>query len=294
MEVHLVDGTYELFRHYYALPSARDADGREVAAVRGVLASMLGMIDGRRDARRRRDRPRHRVVPQRAVARLQDQRGHRARPARAVPAARRGARRAGRRRLADGGVRGRRCAGGGARRRPRGPARRARGHLHARQGPGAVRARHARRAAEPPDARDPGRSRRDREVRRAAGVDSRLPRARRRRGRRLSRAAGLGREVGGGGARAFGHLESIPDDWREWHVNAASAGARWRDARRERERALLFRTLATLRTDIPLFESVDELQWKGPTPAFEPLAARLDAAVKQEITKSGDNRRSRR
>ena len=44
MNVHLVDGTYELFRHFYALPSARDQDGREVAAVRGVLASVLGMI----------------------------------------------------------------------------------------------------------------------------------------------------------------------------------------------------------------------------------------------------------
>src|SRR6184192_3960385 len=45
MEVFLVDGTYELFRHYYALPSARDRDGREVAAVRGVLNSILGMIN---------------------------------------------------------------------------------------------------------------------------------------------------------------------------------------------------------------------------------------------------------
>src|SRR6202795_2428418 len=46
MDVYLVDGTYELFRHYYALPPARDRDGREVAAVRGVLASVLGMIKG--------------------------------------------------------------------------------------------------------------------------------------------------------------------------------------------------------------------------------------------------------
>ena len=46
MDVHLVDGTYELFRHYYALPSVRDSDGREVAAVRGVLASVLGMMKG--------------------------------------------------------------------------------------------------------------------------------------------------------------------------------------------------------------------------------------------------------
>src|SRR5437764_6630625 len=46
MQIYLVDGTYELFRHYYAVPSARDAQGREVGAVRGVLASMLGMLKG--------------------------------------------------------------------------------------------------------------------------------------------------------------------------------------------------------------------------------------------------------
>lgn len=45
-EVYLVDGTYELFRHYYAMPRARDREGREVAAVRGVLLSVLGMING--------------------------------------------------------------------------------------------------------------------------------------------------------------------------------------------------------------------------------------------------------
>ncbi|HEX2331067.1 MAG TPA: 5'-3' exonuclease H3TH domain-containing protein [Candidatus Angelobacter sp.] len=44
MEVFLVDGTYELFRHYYALPSARDDQGREIAAVRGVLTSMRSMV----------------------------------------------------------------------------------------------------------------------------------------------------------------------------------------------------------------------------------------------------------
>src|SRR5512146_1478733 len=44
MELFLIDGTYELFRHYYAVPSARDNQGREVAAVRGVLASVLAMI----------------------------------------------------------------------------------------------------------------------------------------------------------------------------------------------------------------------------------------------------------
>src|SRR5947209_7543095 len=46
MDVHLIDGTYELFRHYHALPSARDRDGREVGAVRGVLGSVLGLLNG--------------------------------------------------------------------------------------------------------------------------------------------------------------------------------------------------------------------------------------------------------
>ncbi len=44
MLIHLIDGTYELFRHYYALPKTKDKDGREVAAVRGVVNSVLGMI----------------------------------------------------------------------------------------------------------------------------------------------------------------------------------------------------------------------------------------------------------
>ncbi len=45
MEINLIDGTYELFRHFYALPSAKDSEGREVAAVRGVLTSLLGMME---------------------------------------------------------------------------------------------------------------------------------------------------------------------------------------------------------------------------------------------------------
>jgi len=44
LEIYLVDGTYELFRHYYAVPPARDSEGREVGAVRGVLGSVMGMV----------------------------------------------------------------------------------------------------------------------------------------------------------------------------------------------------------------------------------------------------------
>jgi 5'-3' exonuclease len=45
MDVHLVDGTYELFRHFFAVPSTVDSNGQEIAAVRGVLTSVLSMIE---------------------------------------------------------------------------------------------------------------------------------------------------------------------------------------------------------------------------------------------------------
>ncbi|HXM64489.1 MAG TPA: 5'-3' exonuclease H3TH domain-containing protein, partial [Terriglobales bacterium] len=45
MDVHLVDGTYELFRHFFAVPAAADVNGQEVGAVRGVLTSVLSMIE---------------------------------------------------------------------------------------------------------------------------------------------------------------------------------------------------------------------------------------------------------
>ena len=45
MKVHLVDGTYELFRHFFGAPPHVNKAGLEVAAVRGVLSSVLGMIE---------------------------------------------------------------------------------------------------------------------------------------------------------------------------------------------------------------------------------------------------------
>src|ERR1700728_3889193 len=44
MKVHLVDGTYELFRHFFGAPPHRNADGQEVAAVRGVVSSVLQLL----------------------------------------------------------------------------------------------------------------------------------------------------------------------------------------------------------------------------------------------------------
>jgi 5'-3' exonuclease len=45
VQVYVVDGTYELFRHFFAVPSAADASGQEIGAVRGVLASVLSMLE---------------------------------------------------------------------------------------------------------------------------------------------------------------------------------------------------------------------------------------------------------
>ena len=87
----------------------------------------------------------------------------------------------------------------------------------------------------------------------------------------------------------YSHLELIPRDWREWQVNAANASALADTLFSQYDRALLFRRLATLETDIVLFEDVEQLRWEGPTPVFATLGARLDAAVtaQKRVVRSG-------
>jgi 5'-3' exonuclease len=93
---------------------------------------------------------------------------------------------------------------------------------------------------------------------------------------------GWGAKSTAGVLAKFGHIDCIPPDWREWHVDVANTSALSRILREERDRALLFRTLATLRSDIALFDNVDELEWKGPAPEFPVLAARLDGAKTEQ------------
>lgn len=45
MDIHLIDGTYELFRYFFAVPFSKDAKGQEIGAVRGVLGSVFSMIE---------------------------------------------------------------------------------------------------------------------------------------------------------------------------------------------------------------------------------------------------------
>jgi 5'-3' exonuclease len=85
----------------------------------------------------------------------------------------------------------------------------------------------------------------------------------------------------------FLHLEAIPEDSRDWRVNATNAGALAATLREQREQALLFRTLATLRTDLKLFDDVEQLRWSGPMPEFDAISARLDAAKPEKAGSKG-------
>jgi 5'-3' exonuclease len=81
--------------------------------------------------------------------------------------------------------------------------------------------------------------------------------------------AGWGQKAAAMVLSQYSHLEDIPQDWRTWHpsirkarVLSESLFSAWNDA-------LLFRTLATLRVDVPVFDTVDDLRWKAPRPNFE-------------------------
>jgi len=277
LDIHLIDGTYELFRHFYAMPPARDVDGREVAAVRGVVTSVLGMITG--GATHVAVATDHVIESFRNRLWSGYKTGEGIEPdlVAQFPLLEEA--------LSAAGI--------------------------------VVwpmiefEADDALAAAAEIAARDP---RVDRVIICTPDKDlSQCVRGTRivqlnRRTRAIRDEAGVVAKFGvppasipdylalvgdaadgypglpGWGAKStaavlakYGHLESIPADWREWHVNAASAGALASTLSRERDRAFLFRTLATLRTDIDLFESVDELHWKGPIPVVAPLGARIDA-----------------
>jgi len=77
---------------------------------------------------------------------------------------------------------------------------------------------------------------------------------------------------------AYGHLEEIPKDGSPWTVRVSGAAKLAATLRDNWEQALLFRDIATLRTQIPLFQSVDELRWTKPTEAWPALESRLKSA----------------
>ena len=279
LDVHLIDGTYELFRHFYAVPSARDERRREVGAVRGVLTSVLAMINGGAthvgvatdhviESFRNRLWPGYKTgdgidpdllsqfpLLEEALTAL----GVAVWPmveyeaddalAAASAAAERDAR-VGRVFICTPDKDLAQCVRG---------------------------------------TRVVQMIRRTRTVRDEAGVVERFGVVPESIPDYLALVgdtsdgypglAGWGPKSTAAVLAKFRHIESIPAEAATWGVNAANAAALARTLERERDRALLFRDLATLRTDIPLFDSVDELRWTGPSDAFAPLAARLDSAA---------------
>jgi 5'-3' exonuclease len=75
----------------------------------------------------------------------------------------------------------------------------------------------------------------------------------------------------------YPHLENIPKDWQQWHPSIRKARMLSETLFRSWSDALLFRTLATLRLDVPVFETVDDLRWKGPRDDFEEVCRRMKA-----------------
>ena len=80
----------------------------------------------------------------------------------------------------------------------------------------------------------------------------------------------------------YGHLEGIPERAAEWDVPVRGAARLAVTLVEQRERAGLFRTLATLRVDAPIGVDVDGLRWTGPRPDFAAWAARLGTPALQE------------
>jgi 5'-3' exonuclease len=278
LDVHLLDGTYELFRHYYALPSARDEQGREVAAVRGVLASVLGMIKA--------GATHIAVATDHVIESFRNRLWPDYKTSEGVEADL----------LAQFPLLEETLSTAGVLVWPMVE----------------FEADDALAAAALSAARD---SRVERVIICTPDKDlAQCVRDRRivqlnRRTRVILDEAGVIEKFGvspesipdylalvgdaadgypglpGWGAKSsaavlakFLHLEGIPKDCREWRVNATNASALASTLGKEWDHAVLFRRLATLRTDIVLFDDVDQLRWSGPTSAFEKLATRLEAA----------------
>ena len=274
-----MDGTYELFRHYYAVPSARDRDGREIAAVRGVVASVMGMIGG--------GATHIAVATDHVIESFRNELWPGYKTGDGIEPDL----------LAQFSLLEEALAAAGFVVWPM-----VEFEADDALAAGAVAAARDARVERviicTPDkdlaqcvrgTRIVQLDRRKRVTRDEAGVIQKFgvpPESIPDYLALVGDAADGYPGLPGWGAKSsaavlarFGHVESIPTDWREWHVNANHASALAATLSSERDRALLFRTLATLRTDIPLFDDVDQLRWNGPTPDFAGFEARFDAAV---------------
>ena len=75
----------------------------------------------------------------------------------------------------------------------------------------------------------------------------------------------------------FEHVDAVPEHNADWNLPLRGSGKLAKTLADNRAVALLFRDLATLRTEPPVIDNVDELEWRGPTKDFSDVAAALDA-----------------
>ena len=280
MIVHLVDGTYELFRHYYAVPSSRDATGAEIGAVRGVVGSIRGMLNG--------GATHIAVATDHVIESFRNTLWPGYKTSAGVEPDL----------LAQFPILEDALAAFGVTVWPM-----VEFEADDALGAGAVKAATDPRVEQvricTPDkdlaqcvsgTRIVQEDRLRRTIRDEAGVIAKfgvppasIPDYLALVGDSSDGYPGLpgwGAKSAAAVLAKYRHLEEIPRDWRTWHVNAARAGALALTLEKDRDLALLFRDLATIRTNIPLFESVDELKWNGPTPAFEAFKARFDPSTR--------------
>ncbi len=89
---------------------------------------------------------------------------------------------------------------------------------------------------------------------------------------------GWGEKAAGGVLSLYTHLEDIPKNWQEWNPSIKRARALSESLFSAWDDALLFRTLATLRLDVPVFDTLEDLRWKGPQPEFEETCRQMKSA----------------
>jgi len=295
MEVYLVDGTYELFRHYYAVPSARDGDGHEVGAVRGVLASLLGMV---------REGATHiAVATDHVIESFRNDLWPNYKTSAGVDPDL----------LAQFPLLEEVLLAAGFLVWPM-----IEFEADDALAAGAIRAVCDKRVERvmicTPDkdlaqcvsgTRIVQLSRRTQVTLDEQGVFTKfgvMPQSIPDYLALVGDSADGYPGLPGWGAKSssavlakFLHLEGIPSDWRDWSVNAANASSLAATLAEQRERAVLFRTLATLRTDIALFDDVEQLRYKEPQPEFKALSARLNAArIQKSSTASAKSNRPSR
>jgi len=87
--------------------------------------------------------------------------------------------------------------------------------------------------------------------------------------------AGWGQKTAGLVLSQYPHLEDIPKDWRRWNPSIRGASRLSASLFGSWNEALLFRALATLRVDLPVFDTVDDLRWNGPRANFEEQCNRM-------------------